>query len=407
VCPFRALAGRAGAYPAVGAVNDDLPFHGGWIGFVTYEAGLAIEGIGSGRRRDPAFPLVRFALYDSAAIYDHVDHQWYVIAVDWPPGTVRRPPVAERLSALRRRLAEARAVPRDSIFTPTSGRVEPNMSYEAYLGRVHRAKRYIEAGDVYQVNLAQRFTARTDASPLALYLRLRRSNPSTHAALLRWGDAAILSSSPELFLRLRHGRVVTRPIKGTRPRLGDATNDDASRRALSDSDKDRAELNMIIDLLRNDLGRVCSFGTVKVVSSGAIEEHPTVFHRVATIEGELDPHLGWVDLLRATFPGGSVTGAPKIRAMQIIDELERTPRGVYCGSIGWIGLDGSVSLNLAIRTMVQVRGVVHIHAGGAIVADSDPNDEYDEIMAKAAGMFQAMGCGPPSRSSRPRSVTVQ
>ena len=160
VCPFRLLADRVGAYPAVGAANDGLPFHGGWIGFVTYEAGLAIEGIGSARRRDPAFPLVRFALYDSAAIYDHVDRRWYVIAVDWPPGTVQRPPVAERLSALRRRLAEARSVPGDSILAPTTDRVQPNMSYEAYLGRVHRAKRYIEAGDVYQVNLAQRFTAR-------------------------------------------------------------------------------------------------------------------------------------------------------------------------------------------------------------------------------------------------------
>jgi para-aminobenzoate synthetase component 1 len=204
-----------------------------------------------------------------------------------------------------------------------------------------------------------------------------------------------LSSSPELFLQLRDGHVVTRPIKGTRPRIGDCRADAVYRRELIHSDKDRAELTMIIDLLRNDLGRVCSFGTVRVTEADKIEEHPTVFHRVATIEGDLKPGNNWLDLMRAAFPGGSVTGAPKIRAMQIIDELEPTPRGVYCGSIGWIGLDGSLSFNIAIRTMVQVGDLVHVYAGGAIVADSTPEGEYKEIIAKAAGMLQALGCEMP------------
>ena len=231
-------------------------------------------------------------------------------------------------------------------------------------------------------------------------------NPSSHAALLPWDGAAIVSASPELFLDLRDGRAVTRPIKGTRPRTGDAPLDAIHRRQLGQSDKERAELAMIVDLMRNDLGRVCAFGSIRVTDPGRIEQHPTVFHRVATIEGMLSPGRDWLDLLRASFPGGSVTGAPKIRAMQIIDEIEETPRGVYCGSIGWIGLDGSMSMNIAIRTMLQTRSKVHIYAGGAIVADSEPEQEYEEMLAKASGMFRALNCESPACCHVQEAATV-
>jgi para-aminobenzoate synthetase component 1 len=400
-CPFRAFAEHVATYPGVRQTGTHLPFVGGWIGYITYEAGLTIEGVNSTTRRDLRLPAVRFNLYDAAAVYDHLERQWYLAAVDWPrPLAGRRPPVETRLARLRERLELATAP--DAIGSPAISETRPpvpNMSYTTYLAKVARAKRYIEAGDIYQVNLTQRFTTQADVSAPALYRRLRRVNPSSHAALLPWGEAAVISSSPELFLQLRDGHVVTRPIKGTRPRGADPQSDAANRQALIESDKDRAELNMIIDLLRNDLGRVCSFGTVHVTSAGDIEEHPTVFHRVATIEGDLEPQYGWLDLLRATFPGGSVTGAPKIRAMQIIDELEPTARGVYCGSIGMIGLDGSMSLNIAIRTMVQVGDVVHLYAGGAIVADSVPEEEYNEILAKASGMLRALGCHDVSARS--------
>jgi len=188
--------------------------------------------------------------------------------------------------------------------------------------------------------------------------------------------------------------VVTRPIKGTRPRVGDEVIDGLRRRELAGSEKDRAELTMIVDLLRNDLGRVCEFGSVRVVSAAELEVHPTVYHLVGTIEGQLRPEWDWADLLRASFPGGSITGAPKIRAMQIIDELEPTCRSVYCGSVGYIGLDGSVCLNIAIRTMIYEAGRLHLFAGGGIVADSDPADEYDETLAKAAGLLRALGYEP-------------
>lgn len=390
-CPFQQLFDRIARYPRVSRPAADLPFAGGWIGMITYEAGLMLEGLARRTPPQPGLPLLRFGLYDAAAVFDHRERRWYLVAVDWPsPWKSRRPPVAERLAVLRKYLESpsggVAASPR-SYPHPI-----PNMSREQYLAKVRRAKRYIEAGDVYQVNLTQRFTTESCETPLDLYLRLRRSNPSSHAAFLRWDDTAILCSSPELFLELREDRVVTRPIKGTRPRIDDPLLDEVYRRELQSSAKDRAELTMIIDLLRNDLGRVCSFGSVRVKDAGVIEQHPTVFHRVATIEGRLAPGRNRLDLLRATFPGGSITGAPKIRAMQIIDELEPTARGVYCGSIGMIGLDGSLSLNIAIRTMLQVGDTVHLYAGGAIVADSDPEEEYREVLAKASGMLRALEC---------------
>ncbi len=413
--PIRELAAAMARYPGLTARTGEVPFVGGWIGHLSYEAGLRFEGITPHADTGMPAPCSRFGLYDAAAVYDHMTEQWYLTAIDWPPPLVlRRPPVAQRLSLLRERLQSASRLALDEPPPPYTTRPIPNLSRQAYVAKVLAAKRYIEAGDVYQVNLTQRFTAQTTATPLEVYRRLRTASPSSHAALLMWdepGDqggspVAIISSSPELFLDLRDVHVMTRPIKGTRPRTGDPRIDAMARRELAGSDKDRAELAMIVDLLRNDLGRVCSFGTVRVREPGEMEEHPTVFHRVATIEGNLKPGLGWPDLLRAAFPGGSVTGAPKIRAMQIIRELEPTPRGVYCGSIGWIGLDGAMSLNLAIRTMVQRGNMIHVHAGGGIVAQSTPDAEYAETLAKLRGMLQALNAEEPWTTTRPAREAV-
>lgn len=430
--PLDTFAKCVSRYPTTSADRPDLPFTGAWIGHVSYEAGLTIEQIKRTTRRDVGLPQLRFALYDTAAVFDHDNARWFLVAVSWPKRVLpNRSDPGTRMAELRSRLLENRGrfdLPqvrpcethlgtRPGSPTATHPSRAPlagsrtndavaNMSYADYVERVRRAKRYIEAGDIYQVNLTQRFTARTKDTPVELYRRLRRESPSSHAALLIWDDRAVISSSPELFLELRGGRVVTRPIKGTRARGGDPAEDGVRRRELAESEKDRAELNMIVDLLRNDLGRVCSFGSVRVVHPGEIEEHPTVFHRVATIEGTLDPRRDWLDLLKATFPGGSVTGVPKIRAMQIIDELEPTERGVYCGSIGMIGLDGSISLNIAIRTMVQTGRVVHLHAGGAIVADSQPEAEYEEVLAKAAAMLRAVERGGGGRLRADQEVTV-
>ena len=373
----------SGAWRPLSAV----PFCGGWVGYIAYEAGFALDRIGVAPRTGRLLPDLRFSLYDTVAVYAHARRQWYVAGVEWPD----RPPLADRLAQTADWIACCTPpTPMDTQRAISDPPVS-NLSRSDYLAAVALAKEYIAAGDVYQVNLAQRFSATVGVSPLELYRRLRRVNPAPYGAFLASGDRAVLSASPELFLDVRGDRVVTRPIKGTRPRSGDPTGDAARRDALEASEKDRAELNMIVDLLRNDLGRVCRFGSVRVTSPGTIEEHPTVFHRVATVTGRLAPPYTWVDLLRATFPGGSITGAPKIRAMQIIHEIEPTPRDVYCGAIGYVGLDGTVSLNIAIRTMVMRGSQVYLYAGGGIVADSDPQDEYEETLAKAAGMMRALG----------------
>ena len=387
--PLEVLSAAVHRVPTVEPA--ELPFPCGWVGYIPYEIGAGLEDIP--RRSPAARAKMRFGLYDAAAIYDHVGGQWSLCAADLP-GSVAPPET--RLDRLVNILSSSpRAAEALTDRAASAGPVGPtprsNMTKGQYLEKVARAIRYIEAGDIYQVNLTQRFSTRTGADALDLYLRLREANPADYAAYLPGDGRVVLSVSPELFLDVRGRRVVTRPIKGTAPRTGDERSDRASANELSASKKDRAELNMIIDLLRNDLGRVCEYGSVRVASEADVEIHPTVLHLVATIEGRLRDEVSAVDLLRAAFPGGSITGCPKIRAMQIIRELEPTERDVYCGSIGYIGLDGSLCLNIAIRTMLYEAGTVHVYAGGAITADSDPQAEYQETLAKAAGMFRALG----------------
>jgi para-aminobenzoate synthetase component I len=261
-----------------------------------------------------------------------------------------------------------------------------------YEAAVQRVIDYILAGDIFQANLAQRFSAELpeDLSPLDLYRRLRERNPVPFAAYLDFRDVVVASASPERFLKLQDGLVETRPIKGTRPRGLTPAEDGASARELLASEKDRAENVMIVDLLRNDLSRVCLDRTVLTPEICALESFATVHHLVSTVTGELKPDMGPVDLLRATFPGGSITGAPKIRAMEIIAELEPTRRGPYCGAIGYIGFDRTMDLNIAIRTYAIKGRTVTFQAGGGIVADSDPAAEYEETIAKARALIAAL-----------------
>jgi para-aminobenzoate synthetase component 1 len=272
-----------------------------------------------------------------------------------------------------------------------TGDVRPCVSREAYLAAVARAVEYIHAGDVFQVNYAHEFRAGYRGDPLALYLALRAHNPAPYGAYLDTGrGSAILSTSPELFLSVRDRTVVTRPIKGTRPRGEDESGDARQADELRFSEKDAAELAMIVDLERNDLGRVCRPGSIEVSEAGAIEAYASVWHRVAEVRGELEEGADRVDLLAATFPGGSITGAPKIRAMEIIDELEAGRRGPYTGSIGILTDHGAMELNIAIRTPVVARGEVRLWVGGGIVADSAPGAEYRETLDKGRAIFAAL-----------------
>jgi len=250
---------------------------------------------------------------------------------------------------------------------------------------------YVYAGDIFQANVSQRLQAPLAGSALELYHRMRRHNPAPFAAYLDFGDLVIASSSPERFLRVDGARrVETRPIKGTRPRGLGPEHDAALALALAESAKDQAENVMIVDLLRNDLSRVCRPGTVRVPELFALEQYQTVHHLVSTVVGELAPEHDPVDLLRAAFPGGSITGAPKVRAMQIIAELEPTQRGVYCGAIGYVSLTGALDTSIVIRTYLVLGRDVYFQVGGGIVADSDPEQEYRETLDKAGGLIAAL-----------------
>ena len=278
-----------------------------------------------------------------------------------------------------------------------------NFSKENYLRAVECAKQYINAGDIYQVNLSQRFQTQIETSPYEIYKRLRKINPAPFSCYLRFDNKYIISSSPERFLSLRStldstvkhsGSIVrniqTRPIKGTRPRSKDENINAKMKEDLLSSEKDNAELAMIVDLERNDLGRVCKYNTVKVTEKKELEEHPTVYHLVATIEGELHSRYDSIDLLKATFPGGSITGAPKVRAMQIIDELEPTKRSVYTGAIGYLSFNGNIDFNIAIRTFLAKDDHIYFQVGGGIVADSNPEDEYEETLHKAKALIDTL-----------------
>jgi para-aminobenzoate synthetase component 1 len=259
---------------------------------------------------------------------------------------------------------------------------------------VETARENIRAGEKFQVNLSQRFEADMPLPPYELYRRLRWLNPAPFASYLNFDGVTVISASPERFLRVRNDLVETRPIKGTRPRGKDPMSDQALARELVHSIKDRAEHVMIVDLERNDLGRVCRYGTVTVSELMALEKYATVFHLTSTVEGRLRPGKGVIDLLKATFPGGSITGAPKVRAMEIIDELEPTRRSVYTGSIGYLSFDGGLDLNIVIRTILVREGRAYFQVGGAVVYDSDAEGEYTETLDKAKALIHALSMVP-------------
>ncbi|MCD6404387.1 MAG: aminodeoxychorismate synthase component I, partial [Planctomycetes bacterium] len=284
---------------------------------------------------------------------------------------------------------------------------ESNFTRRTYMDAVAAPREYILAGDIFEVNLSQRLSVPLETAPWELYARLRHHNPAPYAAFLSCGEAAVVSSSPELFLRVQKGRVITRPIKGTIASSPSPREDEEAVRTLAASEKDNAELAMIIDLERNDIGRVSKYGSVKVREQARLETFVGVHHLVSTIEGRLRGDVSLPDLLRATFPGGSITGAPKVRAMQIIDELEPCRRGVYTGSIGYVLPGGRAEFNIAIRTMVCCEGRVRLQVGGAVTADSDPAAEYEETLAKARGMMAALGFNVPPSHSRKQEAFEQ
>lgn len=373
-------------------------FVGGWVGYFGYELGRHIEKVPVTTADDLAMPLIRLCFYDRFVAYDHREGAFWLVALEMP-GDEASP--AEKLAGLERLLDEAatRGVPEPAAVDLDDidlARFHCNMDRDYYLRMFDKIKRHIYDGDVYQINFSQRFECDYATGAIDLFHWQNRYNPSGYSAYIDGPEFKIVSASPEMFMTINDRHISTKPIKGTRRRLSPT---DAKARQINEenfggllgSEKEQAELNMIVDLERNDLARICKPGTRHVDQPRTIEAYPTVFHAVATIAGQLRDEITFCDCLKAMFPGGSITGAPKIRSMEIIDETEPTARGVYTGSIGYIGLDGNVCLNIAIRTIIIAGQKAYAQTGGGIVADSDPDAEWNETITKARALLAGIG----------------
>ncbi len=405
----------------------EFPFVGGAVGFWTYDLKDELEKMPQSGINDLDLPLWRFSWYDGIVVYDHENRRYTLLACGMTESGECRRALAqarvERLVGVLEGFLEGRGGKGDHPGTAAayqrqigarigtqqerSGtyqghdesqdmeqpqeRVHYTVSKEQYLLDLQRVIDYIYAGDIYQANLTQRFQFPYTKEPMALYKALHAHNPAPFAAFLPYEDFQILSSSPERFVQISaQGEIETRPIKGTRPRGKTPEEDEAYARELTESTKDRAELTMIIDLQRNDLGRICRYGSVRVTDLIRLEQYPTVWHLVSTIVGKLKPELKTSEILKAIFPGGSITGAPKIRAMEIIEELEPYKRGLYTGSIGYMGFDGAWDTNIVIRTILLKDGQAYFNGGGGIVADSVPEEEYQEALQKVKALLRVL-----------------
>ena len=367
-----------------------LPFCGGAIGYFSYDLGRRIESLPEIAEHDIALPDMAVGIYDWAVVIDHHQRQ------SWLTGFGRDAMTEEKWRMLQDKFS-AELPKHDGVFEIKSG-MQANMSQTEYGRAFDRVRQYIEAGDCYQVNLAQRFSFDVSGNSWDAYARIRKLNPAPFSAYMNIPQGAVLSASPEQFLQSRNRLVQTKPIKGTRPRSAFAYEDKALAVSLLESKKDRAENLMIVDLLRNDISKNCEFGSVNVPSLFALESHASVHHLVSTVTGYLQRDRHVLELLRGGFPGGSITGAPKLRAMQIIEELEPHRRSVYAGALGYIGFDGNMDTNITIRTLVRYRDKIYCWAGGGLVSDSCPEAEYKECFDKVSAILKFFDEGAISRN---------
>ncbi|HAU32736.1 MAG: Para-aminobenzoate synthase, subunit I [Desulfotomaculum sp. 46_296] len=394
-----------------------FPFCGGAVGFFSYDLGRLLEKIPAQANDDLGLPDTCLGFYDLIIMVDHFTREVYIISTGLPETDPDRAYqyAEKRLRVIRnisikylpqlnecpeRRMKggfSGRSLTWDTVFGASepgntgTNKISCHFDRNSYCNNVRKAKEYIRKGDLYQVNLSQRFSLPLTMEPWMLYRRLRSINPAPMAAYLNFGNIQVISASPERFLKVADRQVETRPIKGTRPRGKDISTDQCLRDELWNSKKDRAELVMIVDLERNDLGRVCKIGSVQAQELFRLDEYATVFHLSSIITGKLPVDKDVVDLLKAVFPGGSITGAPKIRAMEIIEELEPVRRGIYTGAIGYLSFNGNADLNIAIRTIIVKDGQAYFQVGGGITADSDPLAEYQETLDKALALMMALG----------------
>lgn len=369
--------------------NTHLPFIGGAVGYLSYDLGNYIEKLPRTANDDTDVYDLYFGLYDHVIVIDHLEEKTYIATPNLDLNKEEK-----LISEIEKKIIEAQNLGIDNICYEEK-EVEPiklksNFTKLEFEDAVRQVQNYIKQGDIYQANLTQRFSGKTSLSSFELYRDLRRISPAPFGAFLNFEQSNILSNSPERFIKCINKKIETRPIKGTRPRGKTIEEDLRLQKELLNSEKDRAELLMIVDLERNDIGRVSKIGSVKVPELFVIEPYANVNHLVATVVGELENNKNCVDIIKATFPGGSITGAPKIRAMEIIDELEPTQRNVYTGSIGYIGFNGDMDLNIAIRTIVKQNEDIYFQVGGGMTWDSNPKDEYQETLDKAKSIMKAL-----------------
>lgn len=374
--PFQLLQQQLEQQNQHPAANTDLPFQGGALGLFGYDLGRRVEKLPQMAQADITLPDMAVGIYDWALIADHHKKTLTLLSYD---------DTEQRWQWLCSQQSEPQ-----QDFTLTS-RWQANMTRQQYGEKFQRIQQYLRSGDCYQINLAQRFSADYQGDEWQAFQQLNASNRAPFSAFLRLPDNAVLSVSPERFLWLENQQIQTRPIKGTLPRLADAEQDAQQAQRLANSAKDRAENLMIVDLLRNDIGRVAEPGSVKVPELFVVEPFPAVHHLVSTITALLPERTPATELLRACFPGGSITGAPKVRAMEIIEELEPQRRNAYCGSIGYISACGTMDTNITIRTLFTESGRIYCSAGGGIVADSQEQAEYQETFDKVGRILPQLG----------------
>lgn len=377
--PFGLLRSELGE-PNMPVAN--IPFAGGAMGYWSYDLARRIMTLPSVAADAEQLPDMAVGIYDWAVVLDHLRHTACLVSHQ------RFAETAELLPQILLRLQNK--TPLQSEPFRLQGKITSNFTPEKYAAAFSSVQNYLQSGDCYQVNLAQRFSARATGNAMGAYLTLRHLSPAPYSAFLDLPQAQILCASPERFLNVQNGRVETKPIKGTRPRSNNPQQDYQLARELCNHPKDRAENLMIVDLLRSDLGKFCVAGSVRVPKLFEVESFADVHHLVSTVEGQIEAGRDALDVLGNCFPGGSVTGAPKLRAMQIIEQLEPNRRGLYCGTIGYIGFDGNMDSNIAIRTLVYSNNEIRCWAGGGIVADSDLATEYQETLHKASAMLKLM-----------------
>lgn len=361
--------------------TSQIPFIGGAVGMISYEFGRVLESIDARSVDDRGLPHLYFGIYDGIAAYHHPSQRLYLIAHDF---------VQSARTQIQKMQAWIQSKPTESAVAGQLGSWKWNMSVSDFERKVEEVRRWIARGDVYQINLSRRAQASYTGSALTLFSAIRSGNPAPYAAFLDAGDFQLISSSPEQFLQKSGQQLVTRPIKGTRPRGRDAAEDHFFAQQLAESSKERAELLMIVDLERNDLGRVAKFGSVHVENLYQLEYYAQVMHQTAEVKAQLAADKDLYDCLEAMFPGGSITGAPKVRAMEIIESLEPTARGAYCGCIGYIGFNQDAEFNIAIRTLQLKSGLLDYQVGAGIVWDSDPHAEYLETEAKGRAIRETL-----------------